>query len=200
MAPSTLPFPAAGALAGLLGAAAAASRGSGSTAQAEWLNLEADWTDREAEYAARLQEFDTEARVRAATRQLAALDGSETLDLAQARRKTARAAGSFRASVGRSGVALDAGSTAQAETDLLAQGEWEVALIRYGAAVKRQELGLDRDLAAVRGAMTASMARSLGQYRASTRRMDAREAERQARDQDAARYAGAGSALLGSLF
>ena len=131
---------------------------------AQRTQMAADWTARKSDYEARLMEFDTAAAVKKAAFQLKALDQTTALSVKNAERQTARSLGTQRAKLGRSGVALDQGSAAQAQAAAQAEGDWNVALIRYQAAIKGQELTMDQELTQVRGDLRASMARALGQY------------------------------------
>jgi hypothetical protein len=143
---------------------------------AERSRSEAEWASRRAEYDARSIEFDTEAAVKKAAFQLKALDQTTALSVENAGRQTAKALGTQRARLGRSGVALDQGSAAQAQAATQAEGDWNVALIRYQAAIKGQELTMDQELTQVRGDLRASMARTLGSYESDRRLMAADEA------------------------
>lgn len=143
---------------------------------AERSRSEAEWISRKAEFDARLVELDTEAAVKKAAFQLKALDQSTALSVENAERQTAKALGTQRARLGRSGVALDQGSAAQAQAAAQAEGDWNVALIRYQAAIKGQELTMDQELTRVRGDLRASMARALGGYESDRRLMAADEA------------------------
>lgn len=143
---------------------------------AERSRSEAEWASRRAEYDARSIEFDTEAAVKKAAFQLKALDQTTALSVENAGRQTAKALGTQRARLGRSGVALDQGSAAQAQAATQADGDWNVALIRYQAAIKGQELTMDQELTQVRGDLRASMARTLGDYESDRRLMAADDA------------------------
>lgn len=147
---------------------------------AQRTQMEADWTARKSDYEARLIEFDTAAAVKKAAFQLKALDQTTALSVENAERQTAKSLGTQRAKLGRSGVALDQGSAAQAQTATQAEGDWNVALIRYQAAIKGQELTMDQELTQVRGDIRASMARALGQYESERLSLAAEDANFQA--------------------
>ncbi len=147
-----------------------------SQAQARRNTFDAQWASRLGEYNAQLIEFNTEAQVKKVAFQLKTLDQNEDLSVTSAERATAKTLGAQRARLGNSGVMLDQGSTDQAQTATQADGDWNVAVIRYQSAVKRQELSMDQELTQVRGDMQASMARALGGYQSERSQMLADDA------------------------